>query len=120
MVCNHHQLLKSYIILYKHLKFLDAAGSYRAGLRMRIWFIVAGVATFMVQLTGNPVYDAMGSFAVGMLLAGTAIFLILQNRSLLIGTLNGLVLLRYVKGQQQSVSVVILLFIMSVLLLCSL
>lgn len=39
----------------------------------------------MVHLTGNPMYDAMGSFAVGLLLAGTAIFLILQNRSLLIG-----------------------------------
>lgn len=36
-------------------------------------------------MTGNAVYDAVGSITIGMLLGCTAVFLIQQNRSLLLG-----------------------------------
>ena len=39
----------------------------------------------MVHLTGNPIYDAVGSITISGLLGCTAIFLIQQNRSLLLG-----------------------------------
>lgn len=39
----------------------------------------------MVHMTGNAVYDAVGSITIGGLLGCTAIFLIQQNRSLLLG-----------------------------------
>ena len=39
----------------------------------------------MVHLTGNSIYDAVGSITIGGLLGCTAIFLIQQNRSLLLG-----------------------------------
>lgn len=45
----------------------------------------AGASTWMVHLTGNPIYDAVGSITIGGLLGCTAIFLIQQNRSLLLG-----------------------------------
>ena len=45
----------------------------------------AGASTWLVHLTGNPVYDAVGSITIGGLLGCTAIFLIQQNRSLLLG-----------------------------------
>ena len=45
----------------------------------------AGASTCMVHLTGNPVYDAVGSITISGLLGCTAIFLIQQNRSLLLG-----------------------------------
>ena len=44
----------------------------------------------MVHLTGNPVYDAVGSITIGGLLGCTAIFLIQQNRSLLLGKPSGI------------------------------
>ncbi len=45
----------------------------------------AGASTWAVHLTGNAVYDAMGSITIGGLLGCTAVFLIQQNRSLLLG-----------------------------------
>lgn len=36
-------------------------------------------------MTGNAVYDALGSITIGCLLGCTAVFLIQQNRSLLLG-----------------------------------
>ena len=45
----------------------------------------AGASTCMVHLTGNPIYDAVGSITISGLLGCTAIFLIQQNRSLLLG-----------------------------------
>lgn len=36
-------------------------------------------------MTGNSIYDAIGSISIGLLLGCTALFLISQNRSLLIG-----------------------------------
>eukprot|EP00191_Tetraselmis_sp_GSL018_P006581 CAMPEP_0177610112 /NCGR_PEP_ID=MMETSP0419_2-20121207/19560_1 /TAXON_ID=582737 /ORGANISM="Tetraselmis sp., Strain GSL018" /LENGTH=475 /DNA_ID=CAMNT_0019105305 /DNA_START=404 /DNA_END=1832 /DNA_ORIENTATION=+ len=47
--------------------------------------IIAGVCTTAAHVTGNCVYDAIGSIAVGTLLGFTAVFLIQKNRQLLIG-----------------------------------
>ena len=47
----------------------------------------AGVATYVTWMTGNSVFDAIGSISVGVLLGITAIFLIQRNRQLLIGQL---------------------------------
>jgi len=41
-----------------------------------------------VHLTGNAVYDALGSITIGGLLGCTAVFLIQQNRSLLLGAIS--------------------------------
>ena len=43
------------------------------------------MATLLVHVTGNPVFDAAGSITIGALLGATACFLIQQNRSFLIG-----------------------------------
>lgn len=48
--------------------------------------LIAGTCTSMVYLTGNTVYDAIGSICVGTLLGAIAIFLVQRNRSLLLGT----------------------------------
>ena len=50
----------------------------------------AGASTCMVHLTGNPIYDAVGSITISGLLGCTAIFLIQQNRSLLLGKPSGI------------------------------
>lgn len=47
--------------------------------------VVAGVCTWLVHHTGNVVWDAVGSLAVSVLLGAVAVFLIQQNRQLLIG-----------------------------------
>lgn len=47
--------------------------------------LVAGVAMSAAHLTGNHMWDACGSLAVSCLLGATAVFLIQQNRSLLLG-----------------------------------
>lgn len=47
--------------------------------------VIAGVSTGVSHVTGNSMYDAVGSIAIGLLLGCTALFLISQNRSLLIG-----------------------------------
>lgn len=44
-----------------------------------------GASTWAVHVTGNAVYDALGSITIGVLLGCTAVFLIQQNRSLLLG-----------------------------------
>lgn len=47
--------------------------------------VIAAIATYMTWVTGNSIFDAMGSISVGVLLGATAIFLIQRNRQLLIG-----------------------------------
>lgn len=46
---------------------------------------IAGSALLAVQATGNPMFDSMGSIAVGGLLGATALYLINSNRLLLLG-----------------------------------
>lgn len=46
---------------------------------------LAGVSTYVAWMTGNSIFDAIGSISVGCLLAATAVFLIQRNRQLLIG-----------------------------------
>ena len=63
----------------------------------------AGVATVLVHATGNPVFDAVGSIAIGALLGATACFLIQQNRSFLIGAQRGPLLAQHAVGRPRSV-----------------
>ncbi|KAK9805865.1 hypothetical protein WJX73_010318 [Symbiochloris irregularis] len=47
--------------------------------------IIAALSIAMVHITGNPIYDGIGSITIGVLLGVTAWYLIAQNRSFLIG-----------------------------------
>lgn len=47
--------------------------------------VIAAIATYVTWVTGNSIFDAIGSISVGVLLGATAIFLIQRNRQLLIG-----------------------------------
>ncbi|MCH9688566.1 MAG: cation diffusion facilitator family transporter [Deltaproteobacteria bacterium] len=44
---------------------------------------VAGIG--MAQLTGNPVYDAVGAIVIGLMLGAVAVWLGIRNRTLLLG-----------------------------------
>lgn len=46
---------------------------------------IASVAIGLSLLTGSHIYDAVGSSVIGILLGGAAMFLILRNRSFLMG-----------------------------------
>ena len=47
--------------------------------------IVAGIGVFLAQLTGNALWDGIASIAIGVILAGTAIWLAYETKGLLIG-----------------------------------
>lgn len=47
--------------------------------------VLALVAILLTMITGNPVYDAAGSIAIGILLVIVSVFLAIKVRSLLIG-----------------------------------
>jgi cation diffusion facilitator family transporter len=47
--------------------------------------VIAGLGLFLHQLTGNPVYDAIGSLLIGTVLAATAYVLVDRNRAFLLG-----------------------------------
>ncbi len=47
--------------------------------------LVAFLATYLTQISGNHVYDALASIFIGFILAGTAIWLAKETKGLLIG-----------------------------------
>ena len=47
--------------------------------------ILAGLGIVAAYLTGNPIFDAMGSIVVGTVLGAIAVHLIVENRTLLLG-----------------------------------
>jgi solute carrier family 30 (zinc transporter), member 9 len=46
---------------------------------------IAGMSTYLTHLTGNALYDSVGSISVGLLMGGIAITLIRNNKRFLIG-----------------------------------
>jgi cation diffusion facilitator family transporter len=47
--------------------------------------LAAFAGIFLSQITGNPIYDGMASVIIGLILAGTAIWLAYETKGLLIG-----------------------------------
>ena len=47
--------------------------------------LIAAAATYAAVALGHPEFDGMGSIAIGLILAGTSLFLARESKSLLIG-----------------------------------
>lgn len=47
--------------------------------------IAAFLGVWLAQVTGNPVYDAWASIAIGVILSGVAVFLASESKGLLVG-----------------------------------
>lgn len=47
--------------------------------------VIAAIGIVAAYVTGNPVWDAMGSIVVGCVLGGVAFYLVRENRELLLG-----------------------------------
>ncbi len=50
-----------------------------------VGLLVAGAGVALAQLTGNPLYDGLASVVIGLVLAGTAVWLAVESKGLLIG-----------------------------------
>ncbi|MCW2759225.1 MAG: cation diffusion facilitator family transporter [Nocardioidaceae bacterium] len=50
-----------------------------------VGLVVAAGGVGLEQATGDPIWDALGSIVVGLVLAGAAIFLVSRNRDFLVG-----------------------------------
>lgn len=50
-----------------------------------IGVVIAMIAIGLVKVTGNPMFDALGSISIGILLGFAAVFLVVKNRSSLLG-----------------------------------
>lgn len=65
---------------------------------------LAGVA--LSQLTGNPVFDGIASILIGLILAGTAIWLAVETKGLLIGESANQAVIQHIRSQVQQASLV--------------
>jgi zinc transporter 9 len=50
-----------------------------------IGVVIAMISIGLVKVTGNPMFDAVGSIVIGILLGFVAVFLVVKNRSSLLG-----------------------------------
>jgi zinc transporter 9 len=47
--------------------------------------VVAAIGIGLAEVTGNPMFDALGAIAIGLMLGGVAVWLGIRNRTLLLG-----------------------------------
>lgn len=64
-----------------------------------IGLLVALVGITLSQLTGNPVFDGLASIIIGLILAGTAVWLAVETKGLLIGESANQVVVQQIRSQ---------------------